>query len=559
MDQPIVLIHSGWPWVDEGAFVASILPHVYLDTSLSTPWASLAIDSRLEILLGIAPPAKVMYGSDEASEPEVIWLSALLAREALARVLETGIARRQLNREAARRIGAGVMGGNARRLHGLGAGRMSGEWRTVRERFEAAGVRALAMTMVDNGGITRVKAVPVGPARAGGRKRRRHGLHLGGGRHRRPVRRRGAVRQPERRHAPDPRPGRRPRADGGAGLGVGAGRPDEPGARARPGVPAQRRSPRGRRGAGGRPRDAGDVRDRGDAARRATAARRTPGPATARRALALLDAFLLDLVDALEAAGIEVEQFHPEYAPGQFEVSIAARDPLAAADDLVFVRTQMRFAARRHGLTVSFAPIVFPGEVGNGCHAHLSVWRDGRNLMQGGGRPGGLTDAGAAALGGVVTALPELLAVLAPSPAAYLRLQPHHWAGAYACWGVENREAAVRFIPGTVTSRERSANFEVKVCDGGANPYVVVALLAAAAPRRRRARRRAARPRPGRPRRAHGRRARAARHRPAAGDARPGHRPVRGERPRPAGPRRRAARRVRRRATARVGHLRGAC
>jgi uncharacterized protein len=119
IDQPIVLIHSGWPWVEEGAFVASILPHVYLDTSLSTPWASLAIDSRLEILLGIAPPAKVMYGSDEASEPEVLWLSALLAREALTRVLETGVARRQLNREAARRIGAGVLGENSRRLHGL--------------------------------------------------------------------------------------------------------------------------------------------------------------------------------------------------------------------------------------------------------------------------------------------------------------------------------------------------------------------------------------------------------------------------------------------------------
>jgi predicted TIM-barrel fold metal-dependent hydrolase len=119
LDQPIVLIHSGWPWVEEGAYVASILPHVYLDTSLSTPWASLAVDSRLEILLGIAPPAKVMYGSDEASEPEVIWLSALLAREALGRVLATGIERRYLNRQAAERIGADVLGGNARRLHGL--------------------------------------------------------------------------------------------------------------------------------------------------------------------------------------------------------------------------------------------------------------------------------------------------------------------------------------------------------------------------------------------------------------------------------------------------------
>ena len=63
------------------------------------------------------------------------------------------------------------------------------------------------------------------------------------------------------------------------------------------------------------------------------------------------------------------------------------RDPLGAADDLVFVRTQMRFAARRHGLEVSFAPIVFPGEVGNGCHLHLSVWRDGAQ-PDAGRRPG---------------------------------------------------------------------------------------------------------------------------------------------------------------------------
>jgi glutamine synthetase len=205
------------------------------------------------------------------------------------------------------------------------------------------------------------------------------------------------------------------------------------------------------------------------------------GPGYSTRALSLIGDFLLELVDELEAAGIEVEQFHPEYAPGQFEVSIAAADPLQAADDLVFVRTQMRFAARRHGLDVSFSPVVFPGEVGNGSHVHLSVWRDGVNLMQGGDRPAGLTAEGAAAIGGVLDALPGILAVLAPSPAAYLRLQPHHWAGAYACWGVENREAAVRFIPGTVSSRARSANFEVKAGDGGANPYLAMAVVAAAA------------------------------------------------------------------------------
>lgn len=119
-DQAVVLIHTGWPWVEEGAYVASVLPHVYLDVSVMVPWASLAIDQKLEVLLGAAPPAKVLYGSDEASEPEVIWLSAQIAREALGRVLGTALERRWLDEREARIIGEGVLGQNARRLHGIG-------------------------------------------------------------------------------------------------------------------------------------------------------------------------------------------------------------------------------------------------------------------------------------------------------------------------------------------------------------------------------------------------------------------------------------------------------
>jgi hypothetical protein len=118
-DQPIVLIHSGWPWLEEGAYVASILPNVYLEISITMPWASLAVDQKLELLLGAAPPAKVLYGSDESTEPEVIWLSAQLAREALGRVLGSAVERQWLTEREARSIGEGVLAGNVRRLHGL--------------------------------------------------------------------------------------------------------------------------------------------------------------------------------------------------------------------------------------------------------------------------------------------------------------------------------------------------------------------------------------------------------------------------------------------------------
>jgi glutamine synthetase len=205
------------------------------------------------------------------------------------------------------------------------------------------------------------------------------------------------------------------------------------------------------------------------------------GPGYSPAALAPLERFALDLVEALEAEGIEVEQFHPEYSPGQAEVSVAPRDPLAAADQLVLSRITARQVARAHGFGVSFAPVVFPGAVGNGCHLHVSAWRDGVNLMQGGDQPGGLTADGAAVTAGVLEALPGLVAVLAPSVPGYGRLQPQHWAGAYACWGVENREAALRLIPGTVSSRARSANLEVKAVDGAANPYLAAAVILAAA------------------------------------------------------------------------------
>ncbi|MFN8187825.1 MAG: amidohydrolase family protein [Gaiellales bacterium] len=118
-DQPVVLIHSGWPWLEEGAYVASVLPHVYLELSITVPWATLAIDQKLEVLIGAAPPAKLLYGSDEATEPEVIWLAAQLGREALGRVLGTAVDRTWLAKSDAERIGAGILADNVRRLHGI--------------------------------------------------------------------------------------------------------------------------------------------------------------------------------------------------------------------------------------------------------------------------------------------------------------------------------------------------------------------------------------------------------------------------------------------------------
>ncbi|MFF7590981.1 glutamine synthetase [Kitasatospora purpeofusca] len=206
----------------------------------------------------------------------------------------------------------------------------------------------------------------------------------------------------------------------------------------------------------------------------------TAGPAYGMQRLTDLSDYLRDVLRALGEQGLTVLQIHPEYAPGQFEVSVAPEGPVEAADTSVLVRHTVRAVSARHGLRASFAPAVEAGGVGNGGHLHLSLWREGRNLAHGGPGPHGLTAEAEGFLAGVLGALPELLVLGCSSPAGYLRLVPSRWAGAYQCWGLENREAALRLVTGSTGERSSAANAEIKCFDATANPYLAVGAVIAA-------------------------------------------------------------------------------
>ncbi|GAA4242959.1 glutamine synthetase family protein [Dactylosporangium darangshiense] len=203
------------------------------------------------------------------------------------------------------------------------------------------------------------------------------------------------------------------------------------------------------------------------------------GPAYGMTRIVELSAYLDDLLATLAAQGVAVEQLHPEYAVGQLELSIAPGDPVAAADDNVLVRQTIRAVSARHGLQVSFAPVVVAGQVGNGAHLHFSARDANGALFAGGTGPHGLTDRGESVLAGALERLPALCAIGSPGVASYLRLVPQRWAGAFQCWGRENREAGLRFVTGVTGTEDRSANAEIKCIDGAANPYLVVGAVAA--------------------------------------------------------------------------------
>jgi glutamine synthetase len=203
------------------------------------------------------------------------------------------------------------------------------------------------------------------------------------------------------------------------------------------------------------------------------------GPAYGMTRLVEQPAYTADLLRALGEQGVPVDQLHPEYAPGQFEVSVGALDPVGAADRSVLVRETIRAVSRAHGLRVSFSPSVVAGSVGNGGHVHLSVHRDGVSLHAGGDGPHGLTADGEAFVAGLLAGLKPMAALATPSPASFLRLQPSHWAGVFTCWGKETREAAVRVVTGIPGDEARAANVEVKFADLAANPYLLVGGLIA--------------------------------------------------------------------------------
>jgi len=198
------------------------------------------------------------------------------------------------------------------------------------------------------------------------------------------------------------------------------------------------------------------------------------GPAYGMDRLIEVSDYCREVLTAFETQGVDVHQLHPEYAPGQFELSAGPTDPVSAADRILLVRHTIRAVTTRMGMRCSFAPALVAGGVGNGCHLHTSVWRDRESLMRGGPGPYGLTDTAQAFIAGVLDGLTALLAVGAPSVASYLRLIPQRWSAPYRCWGRENREAAVRLV-----ASPTDANVEVKCLDAAANPYLLVGAVIA--------------------------------------------------------------------------------
>ncbi|KAI1187476.1 hypothetical protein F5B17DRAFT_399661 [Nemania serpens] len=167
-----------------------------------------------------------------------------------------------------------------------------------------------------------------------------------------------------------------------------------------------------------------------------------------------------DILHALQKAGIAVEQFHAEGAPGQYEVVLPPLPPLAACDALLHARQVIESVAARHEFRATLHPRPFLSELGTGSHAHLSI------TSENGDEPRVYERF----YGGILAHFPAVFAFTNSHPASYERMVDGLWAGGrWVTWGSDNKETPLR--------KCRDSHWEVKVMDGMANPHLAIAAL----------------------------------------------------------------------------------
>ena len=169
-----------------------------------------------------------------------------------------------------------------------------------------------------------------------------------------------------------------------------------------------------------------------------------------------------------------------EDANGQFEQNFTYDDALVSCDRAIFFRYMVHTLAEQQGMIATFMPKPFTSLTGNGCHFHMSLWRDGENLFLDEADPRGLglSDTAYGFVGGLKAHARASSALTAPTVNSYKRLKygtttsGATWAPVWISYGYNNRTQMLR-IPGP-------GRIEDRTIDGSANPYLAAATVLAA-------------------------------------------------------------------------------
>jgi glutamine synthetase len=173
--------------------------------------------------------------------------------------------------------------------------------------------------------------------------------------------------------------------------------------------------------------------------------------------------------NGMHAAGIKVETSKGEAWPGQHEINFRFADALTMADNHVVYKNGAKEIAHANGCSITFMAKPFESWIGNSCHVHASLYRDGGPAFS---DDNVLFDR---FLAGQIECFEELAIFLAPTINSYKRFAAGSWAPTTLAWGQDNRTCGFR-----VVGHGSSKRVETRIPGGDVNPYLAFAAVIAA-------------------------------------------------------------------------------
>jgi glutamine synthetase len=189
--------------------------------------------------------------------------------------------------------------------------------------------------------------------------------------------------------------------------------------------------------------------------------------------------FVSEVSKAVTGLGWDNYATDHEDANGQFEQNFQFADALTTCDRAIFFRYMVESLAQQRGLLATFMPKPFAHLTGNGCHFHVSLWKDGKNLFEcdpsDDPRGLGLSELSYNFIAGLKANAKAYIAVTAPTVNSYKRLvvgaptSGATWAPAYISYGYNNRTQMLR-VPD-------AGRIEDRTVDGSCNPYLAATAM----------------------------------------------------------------------------------
>ncbi len=185
---------------------------------------------------------------------------------------------------------------------------------------------------------------------------------------------------------------------------------------------------------------------------------------------------ITELVHYLNLMGFDVETYHHEVAPSQYEVDPKYCNALTSADQVLMTKYVIKSVAARHNLYATFLPKPIYGVCGSGMHINQSLFTtDGRNVFHDPDGKWELSDIAQSYLSGLLTHARDNCAIMASWVNSYKRLVVGYEAPVYITWANVNRTALIRIPAG----RGKSTRIEQRNPDPAGNPYMQFAIMLA--------------------------------------------------------------------------------